>query len=122
DDYIVNGILFDSKASKSEILILTHRGSVKKMNLNDFDTLGRAKRGLLVLRELKNNPHRVAFLLDGNKNHEYTIETEKGKLIHLASSNYQMSDRYSNGSFILDEVADGTPIDIHEKMIYEVNN
>lgn len=122
DDYIVNGILFDSKASKSEILILTHRGSVKKMNLNDFDTLGRAKRGLLVLRELKNNPHRVAFLLDGNKDHEYTIVTEKGKLIHLASSNYQMSDRYSNGSFILDEVADGTPIDVHEKMVYEVNN
>ncbi|MGX7394384.1 DNA topoisomerase IV subunit A [Carnobacterium mobile] len=122
DDYIVNGVLFDSKASKSEILILTHRGSVKKMNLNDFDTLGRAKRGLLVLRELKNNPHRVAFLLDGNKDHEYTIETEKGKSIHLASSNYQMSDRYSNGSFILDEVADGTPIDVHEKMIYEVNN
>lgn len=122
DDYIVNGILFDSKASKPEILILTHRGSVKKMNLNDFDTLGRAKRGLLVLRELKNNPHRVAFLLDGNKDHEYTIVTEKGKLIHLASSNYQMSDRYSNGSFILDEVADGTPIDVHEKMVYEVNN
>lgn len=122
DDYIVNGILFDSKASKSEILILTHRGSVKKMNLNDFDILGRAKRGLLVLRELKNNPHRVAFLLDGNKDHEYTIVTEKGKLIHLASSNYQMSDRYSNGSFILDEVADGTPIDVHEKMVYEVNN
>lgn len=122
DDYIVNGILFDSEASKSEILILTHRGSVKKMNLNDFDTLGRAKRGLLVLRELKNNPHRVAFLLDGNKDHEYTIVTEKGKLIHLASSNYQMSDRYSNGSFILDEVADGTPIDVHEKMVYEVNN
>lgn len=122
DDYIVNGVLFDSKASKSEILILTHRGSVKKMNLNDFDTLGRAKRGLLVLRELKNNPHRVAFLLDGNKDHNYTIETEKGKSIHLASSNYQVSDRYSNGSFILDEVADGTPIDIHEKMIYEVKN
>lgn len=107
DDYVVNGIVFDATASKTEVLILTQRGSVKKMNINDFDTLGRAKRGLLVLRELKSNPHRVAFLLCGSKGQEYTVLTEKDKAIHLSSSTYQISDRYSNGSFILDEVNDG---------------
>lgn len=33
------------------------------MNILDFESLGRAKRGLLLLRELKKNPHRVAFSL-----------------------------------------------------------
>ena len=114
DDYIINGIIFDATASKTEVLILTQRGSVKKMNLNDFDTLGRAKRGLLVLRELKSNPHRVAFLLDGSKGQEYTVVTEKDKEIQLTSSAYQISDRYSNGSFILDEGTDGSPVDVKE--------
>ncbi|MGB3160223.1 DNA topoisomerase IV subunit A [Carnobacterium sp.] len=122
DDYVVNGIIFDTKASKTEVLILTQRGSVKKMNLNDFDTLGRAKRGLLVLRELKNNPHRVAYLLDGSKNKEYKILTDKSKLICLSSSSYQISDRYSNGSFILDEVNDGSPIDVQNDIFHDLTN
>ncbi|MEG0552889.1 MAG: DNA gyrase subunit A, partial [Carnobacterium sp.] len=119
DDYVINGIVFDATASKTEVLILTQRGSVKKMNLNDFDTLGRAKRGLLVLRELKSNPHRVAFLLDGSKGLEYTIVTEKEKVVQLTSSSYQISDRYSNGSFILDEGTDGSPVDVKETIFSE---
>ena len=119
DDYVINGIVFDATASKTEVLILTQRGSVKKMNLNDFDTLGRAKRGLLVLRELKSNPHRVAFLLDGSKGLEYTIVTEKEKEVQLTSSSYQISDRYSNGSFILDEGTDGSPVDVKEIIFSE---
>lgn len=119
DDYVINGIVFDATASKTEVLILTQRGSVKKMNLNDFDTLGRAKRGLLVLRELKSNPHRVAFLLDGSKGLEYRIVTEKEKEVQLTSSSYQISDRYSNGSFILDEGTDGSPVDVKETIFSE---
>lgn len=119
-DYVINGILFEAEAPKTEVVLVTHRGSVKKMNIHDFDSLGRAKRGLLVLRELKNNPHRVAFLLDGEKNQEYIILTEKGNAIDLSSASYQISDRYSNGSFILDETTDGAPVDVHKKVVYEI--
>jgi topoisomerase-4 subunit A len=121
DDYVVNGIVFDATSTKTDVLIVTQRGSVKKMTINDFDTLGRAKRGLLVLRELKSNPHRVTFLLDGSKGREYTIRTEKGKEIHLTSSSYQVSDRYSNGSFILDQGMDGNPIESQTNIFSELN-
>ncbi|SEK38310.1 DNA topoisomerase IV subunit A [Carnobacterium iners] len=121
DDYVVNGIVFDTTSAKTDILIVTQRGSIKKMTINDFDTLGRAKRGLLVLRELKSNPHRVAFLLDGSKGKEYTIRTEREKEIYLASSSYQVSDRYSNGSFILDQGIDGSPVDIQTDIFYDLN-
>ncbi|MEG0288023.1 MAG: DNA topoisomerase IV subunit A [Carnobacterium sp.] len=119
-DYVVNGILFEAEAPKTEVILVTQRGSVKKMNIHDFDSLGRAKRGLLVLRELKNNPHRVAFLLDGEKNQEYIILTEKDNAFDLSSTSYQISDRYSNGSFILDEATDGAPVDVHKKVVYEI--
>lgn len=119
-DYVVNGILFEAEVPKTEVILVTQRGSVKKMNIHDFDSLGRAKRGLLVLRELKNNPHRVAFLLDGEKNQEYIILTEKDNAFDLSSTSYQISDRYSNGSFILDEATDGAPVDVHKKVVYEI--
>ncbi|MBT2731380.1 DNA topoisomerase IV subunit A [Carnobacterium sp. ISL-102] len=120
-DYVVNGVLLDVEASKAELMILTQRGSVKKMNILDFESLGRAKRGLLLLRELKKNPHRVAFAFEASKEDLYTILTSKGKEIKLSSHSYSISDRYSNGSFILDEVADGAPIEVKKNLITKNN-
>ncbi|WP_373471745.1 DNA topoisomerase IV subunit A [Carnobacterium alterfunditum] len=120
-DYVVNGVLLDVEASKAELMILTQRGSVKKMNVLDFESLGRAKRGLLLLRELKKNPHRVAFAFEASKEDLYTILTSKGKEIKLSSHSYSISDRYSNGSFILDEVADGAPIEVKKNLITKNN-
>lgn len=116
-DYVVNGVLVDTTASKAELMILTQRGSVKKMNILDFEPLGRAKRGLLLLRELKKNPHRVAFAFEASKEDNYRILTSKGQEISLSSQSYSISDRYSNGSFILDEVADGTPIELKKDLL-----
>lgn len=116
-DYVINGVLIDVEATKKELIILTHRGSIKKMNILDFESLGRAKRGLLLLRELKKNPHRVAFAFEATKEDHFVILTSKGKEIPLSSASYAISDRYSNGSFILDEVADGTPIEIKKDLL-----
>lgn len=116
DDYVVSGLLMDPEASQSSVLLVTHRGSVKKMNLRNFDIISRAKRGLLVLRELKNNPHRVSLLIEVVDNDEtITVLTNKDKEFHLKPNSYNVSDRYSNGSFILDEETDGTPISYRRK-------
>lgn len=118
-DFVINGLLLDTESEKAEVLLVTHRGAVKKMNIKEFDSLGRAKRGLMVLRELKKNPHRVAFLAEGTKEKRYTILTDKKKEIALFSDKYQISDRYSNGSFVLDESTDGTPVDLREEIVFE---
>lgn len=111
DDSVISGVLIDPEANHSNILLVTHRGSVKKMNLSNFDVISRAKRGLLVLRELKNNPHRIALLIKVENNNEaITISTDKNKEFTLKANSYSVSDRYSNGSFILDEDTDGTPV------------
>lgn len=116
DDYVVSGLLMDPEASQSSVLLVTHRGSVKKMNLRNFDIISRAKRGLLVLRELKNNPHRVSLLIEVVDNDEtITVLTNKDKEFYLKPNSYNVSDRYSNGSFILDEETDGTPISYRRK-------
>ncbi|EXJ22585.1 Topoisomerase IV subunit A [Alkalibacterium sp. AK22] len=114
EDYVVDGIIFDPTTGNKAVMLVTHRGAVKKMNVSDFDLISRAKRGLLVLRELKNKPHRVALMidvLDGQA--AYTITTDKNQKQRLLPKNYAYSDRYSNGSFILDEDADGVPVDAY---------
>ena len=47
------------KSTTPSMYILTQRGSLKRMLQDDIPVTSRAKRGLQVLRELKNKPHRV---------------------------------------------------------------
>ena len=121
EDYVISGLLIDNDTEESYAMLVTHRGAVKKMNLLDFDIISRAKRGLLVLRELKSNPHRPSLLIEVEDNEEsITIFTDKEKEFTIQPKNYSISDRYSNGSFILDETTDGQPVDYRrDDLIYE---
>ncbi|PRY84199.1 DNA topoisomerase IV subunit A [Alkalibacterium olivapovliticus] len=118
DDYVVNGIIFNPQEGNKSAMLVTHRGSVKKMNMREFDLISRAKRGLLVLRELKNKPHRVALVIGVEDKHdELTILTSKNKTQTILPKEYAFSDRYSNGSFILDEDSDGIPVDSYKSNV-----
>jgi len=120
-DYVIAGQVIDNTAKQEHVMIITHRGAVKKMNLLDFDVISRAKRGLLVLRELKTNPHRAALMFGVEDSEEsISILTSEDKIFTFQPSDYNVSDRYSNGSFILDENEDGQPLHYrHDGIIYE---
>ena len=110
-DFVVAGSIFEPTEKNAQVMLVTHRGAIKKMNVADFDIISRAKRGLLVLRELKSNPHRVALMFNVMSNDEkITLRTNKGNEFTFMPKDYGISDRYSNGSFILDEETDGHPI------------
>ncbi len=121
DDYVVSGILIDKEATSADVIIVTHRGSVKKMNALDVDAITRAKRGLLVLRELKANPHRLALMFEvTDPDENISIITDTGEEFTIQAKDYNRSDRYSNGSFILDEEKDGRPVAYRwDDIIYE---
>lgn len=110
EDYVVNGILVYSEGD-TPIVILTQRGAVKRMLAQELNQLGRAKRGLMVLRELKNNPHRVVYMGEGD-NRTLLVQNQKGQTVEVASDDYPISDRTSNGSFALDEKTGGTVISV----------
>lgn len=121
EDYVVAGLLIDNEARQNHAMIVTHRGAIKKMDLSDFDVISRAKRGLLLLRELKSNPHRANLVIKVEDNEEsITLLTSEGVEVTFQPKDYSVSDRYSNGSFILDEESDGQPIAFsHDGIIYE---
>ncbi|MEH7305672.1 DNA topoisomerase IV subunit A [Neobacillus drentensis] len=106
EDFVIGGKIIDP-ASNETIVISTQRGAVKRMKMKEFEKATRAKRGVVILRELKSNPHRIVGFEIANEHDVIYIQTEKGHIETLNTVDIHFSDRYSNGSFILDEQDNG---------------
>lgn len=102
DDFVVSGKIITTP-DKQAVVLATHRGAIKKMKLSEFEKTGRAKRGVIMLRELKSNPHRVSGAEIVSDKQSVTLLTSKGKLETVQVSSIRFNDRYSNGSFVIDE-------------------
>ncbi|GGA27866.1 DNA topoisomerase IV subunit A [Psychrobacillus lasiicapitis] len=118
DDYVVsvNVIPLDSQ---DDITLVTHRGAVKKMALKEIESGARAKRGIVTLRELKSNPHKVFAVLLTNKKEELILETEKGIQEIVKLNTLRTVDRYSNGSLVVDTGKDGQIVRVWKQPIEE---
>lgn len=106
-DSVVGGSAFTA-GEIPQVVIVTQRGAAKKMSLKEFEKTSRAKRGLIMLRELKNNPHRLVGMQIIRPEDTIMIKTEKGQIEEIAPQTLRANDRYSNGSFFIDEGDSGS--------------
>ena len=106
EDYVIGAKVL-AKDSQEAVAIVTQRGSVKKMKLAEFEKATRAKRGVVVLRELKAHPHRVVGFELVKNTDQLSIQTEKGQIETVEVRSLKYADRYTNGSFIFDENESG---------------
>lgn len=109
-DYVVAGSVVPP-STPAEISIVTQRGAVKKMKITEFEKATRAKRGLVMLRELKNHPHRIAGAHLVTNQDELFLKTQNGKIESVEIKSLRPNDRYSNGSFVVDTDEAGEVID-----------
>ncbi|MBB3905752.1 DNA topoisomerase IV subunit A [Anoxybacteroides rupiense] len=88
---------------QAKIVIATQRGAVKKMGLGEFEKSSRAKRGLVMIRELKTNPHRIAAaaIVESDPS-QMVVRTEKGEIEVIDLSQLKLVDRYNSGKFVVD--------------------
>jgi topoisomerase IV subunit A len=114
EEFVVSGEVFD-ELSTPNIVLVTQRGAAKRMALSDFEQSSRAKRGLVMLRELKSKPHRVVGLLMVNEEELIQYQTENGDIQDIYPLNLNKNDRYSNGSFIVDTDISGEIVDVWKK-------
>lgn len=104
-DYVVNGVLIEPD-TKTSISLVTNRGAVKRMIAQEIPPLSRAKRGLMIIRELKTNPHRIVYLALSDQG-EFEVTMQNNSKYQVAKMDFQISDRTSNGSVLGDEKKDG---------------
>ncbi|WRP04679.1 DNA topoisomerase IV subunit A [Rossellomorea aquimaris] len=107
EDYVVSGKIIKDPV-KDYVFLATQRGAVKKMKLTEFEKTSRAKRGVIMLRELKSNPHRVVSIEVVKDTDKVGLITKKGKTEEVLLSDLRPNDRYSNGSFVIDEGVSGS--------------
>ncbi|WP_444684245.1 DNA topoisomerase IV subunit A [Alkalicoccus luteus] len=100
EDDTVAGV--SSSDGSSSLLIVTSRGAVKRMAWSVLETGSRASRGVRVLKELKKNPHRVVYTASVNGTETIVIQTKDGAVVEHDVGKIRTSDRYTNGSFIVD--------------------
>ena len=104
EDYVAGAMVYSLEHKVVSAFLTTQRGAVKRFNVLEISMLTRAKRGLMVLRELKAKPHRVVFM-DGeiSSTSEYTIVATNGETKVVRPMDLTLVDRTSNGSALLGE-------------------
>lgn len=113
DDFVVGYVLVDPNfIDLIKVGIITQRGAFKQFKLDLVNKVSRAKRGVLVLRELKTKPHRIAALAYYGQNHILKLTTSSDRHMEVKTNEFPLGDRYSNGSFIIDPTVDGVPISL----------
>ena len=118
----------------SSFYLLTQRGSLKRVSIEEIPATSRAKRGLQVLRELKNKPHRVflagavveqgfigdLFSTEVEENDQtLLVQSNKGTIYESRLQDLNLSERTSNGSFISDTISDEEVFDAYLKEIFK---
>lgn len=117
-DFVVNAHIIEEETNPN-LIVVTHRGACKRMKLNAFEKTSRARRGSVMLRELKAKPHRIKGFFIVDKDERLTLLTNKDKNIETIPYELPINDRLSNGSFVIDSDVDGTVIDVEKEVNYE---
>ena len=83
------------------ISVITEKGTGKRVKISEFDKSSRAKRGLMILREVKTNPYKVlkSFIIDSKK----MVGLKGNDIKYIKNTELPIVDRYSTGSIISKE-------------------
>ena len=103
DDYVTNGIIFNE--SNEFLSVITNKGTGKRVRLHDLEKCVRARRGTMVIREVKTNPHKIVKTLIINSKDLLLIKT-KNDIKKIKNTELPIMDRYSTGSAISKEIID----------------
>ncbi len=95
NDAIVSANNFDNP---DYITVILNRGNGKRVKLSEFEKSSRARRGLMIVKEIKANPYRVVKTFTLSNNEYLGIKTDEINTIKLTELN--IADRYSTGNSI----------------------
>lgn len=104
DDFVVKGKIIKEEDT---LLLITQRGAFKKMHANQIEKSARAKRGLLIFKELKTNPYHIVGTEKIHDTDILYVKSEKNIVEQVDISSLKYKDRYSNGTMLFDTSSSG---------------
>lgn len=103
DDYVTNGIIFNE--NMEYLSIFTDKGTAKRIKISELEKSVRARRGTMIIREVKTNPHKIVKTLIINSKQLLGIKNNNGINI-IKNTELPIMDRYSTGSNIAKNIMD----------------
>ena len=95
NDYVVSASLFDS--SDDYITILTCKNTGKRVKLSEFEQLSRARKGILLIRDVKTNPYYILKSFITSHRASLALKVDNSfKIVKVTE--LPILDRYSTGS------------------------
>lgn len=95
EDYVVSANMFDD--TDEYISVITSKSTGKRVRLSEFETMNRARKGTLIIRDVKTNPYYIlkTFIL----NHKDSLVLKiGGDYKEIKVTELPIMDRYSTGS------------------------
>ena len=97
DDHVVS--VNNYNLEEAEYLsVITDKGTGKRVRLSEFEVSTRARRGLVLLREVKSNPYKVVKTFITDSKNYIGIKNDSITILKLTELN--ILDRYSTGGVI----------------------
>ena len=118
EDYVAAAQLINEEKDP-DIVVITQRGACKRMKLASLTKSKRARRGQKLLRELKTKPHHIVGMLALYNQEKMWVKTDMENHIDIVAHGLPVSDRNSNGSFILDPDEEGEILHVEKELTYE---
>ena len=97
NDHVVSAFNFNGDVDE-HLIVITNKGTAKRVKMEEFEKSSRANRGLLLLREVKTNPYQTVKTLIAPSRSHIGIKTPDINLLKV--SEISIMDRYSTGSTI----------------------
>lgn len=98
NDYVINGLIFDP--NEEFITVITNRGTGKRLRLASLEKKTRNRKGLLLIREVKNKPYQLIKIFITDVKKIIGIKTVND-LVYLKINDLTIMDRYSTGNNIV---------------------
>ncbi len=95
DDYVVSVNNFNELDYLSIIL---DRGNGKRVKLSEFEKSTRARRGLMLVRDIKSNPYKIVKTFGVDSREHIGIITDE--IVDIKLTELSIADRYSTGNSI----------------------
>lgn len=110
DDHIVSMHL--TKRQGGQLAIVTTRGYIKQLAIDEISELSRAKRGSLIIKPFKTNPHYIFATDIITSNKEWNITTANGREHLYTLTELPVYSRESNGKQLIDDKNNGKVIQV----------
>ena len=98
EDFVVSGSICDT--TQEYVTIITDKGTGKRIRINEFELLSRARKGILLVRDVKTNPYHIVKVWVTNSKQTIGIKLEE-EIQYVKITDLPIVDRYSTGTILV---------------------